>query len=52
MGYLVAKIEPFARHKWEWKDRKATDGIEDKYRFLRYVEKLEGVVIHPGAVQN
>ena len=52
MGYLVAKIEPFARHKWEWKDRKATDGVEDKYRFLRYVEKLEGVVIHPGAVQN
>ena len=52
MGYLVAKIEPFARYKWEWKDRKATDGIEDKYRFLRYVEKLEGVVIHPGAVQN
>ena len=26
MGYLVAKIEPFAKHKWEWKDRKATDG--------------------------
>jgi len=52
MGYLVAKIEPFAKHQWEWKDRKATDGIEDKYRFLRYVEKLEGVVIHPGAVQN
>jgi sulfopyruvate decarboxylase subunit beta len=52
MGYLVAKIEPFARHPWEWKDRKATDGIEDKYRFLRYVEKLEGVIIHPGAVQN
>jgi sulfopyruvate decarboxylase subunit alpha len=52
MGYLVAKIEPWAKHKWEWKDRKATDGVEDKYRFLRYVEKLEGVVIHPGAVQN
>jgi sulfopyruvate decarboxylase subunit beta len=52
MGYLVAKIEPFAKHQWEWKDRKATDGVEDKYRFLRYIEKLEGVVIHPGAVQN
>ena len=52
MGYLVAKIEPWVKHKWEWKDRKATDGVEDKYRFLRYVEKLEGVVIHPGAVQN
>jgi len=42
MGYLVAKIEPWAKHQWEWKDRKATDGVEDKYRFLRYVEKLEG----------
>jgi sulfopyruvate decarboxylase subunit beta len=52
MGYLVAKIEPFARHQWEWKDRKPTDGIEDKYNFLRYVERLEGVVIHPGAAQN
>jgi len=52
MGYLVAKIEPWARYEWAWKDRKATDGIEDKYRFLRYVEKLEGIVIHPGAVQN
>jgi thiamine pyrophosphate-dependent acetolactate synthase large subunit-like protein len=52
MGYLVAKIEPGVRHKWRWEERKPTDGIEDKYRFLRYVEKLENVVIHPGAVQN
>ncbi len=51
LGFLVAKIEP-GKHPWEWKDRKPTDGIEDKYRFLRYVEKLEGVVIHPGAPQN
>ncbi len=50
-GFLVAKIEP-GKHPWEWKDRKPTDGIEDKYRFLRYVETLEGVVIHPGAPQN
>jgi sulfopyruvate decarboxylase subunit beta len=52
VGYLVATIEPWVKYQWEWKDRKATDGVEDKYRFLRYVEKLEGVVIHPGAVQN
>ena len=51
MGFLVAKIRP-GKHPWAWEDRKATDGIEDKYRFLRYVEKLEGVVIHPGAPQN
>lgn len=51
MAYLVAKIEK-VRQFWEWKDRKPTDGIEDKYRFLRYIEKLENIVIHPGAVQN
>jgi len=51
MAYLVAKIEP-GGFKWEWKDRKPTDGIEDKYNFLRYMEKLEGKSIHPGAIQN
>jgi thiamine pyrophosphate-dependent acetolactate synthase large subunit-like protein len=52
MGYLVAKIKPFERYPWKWEQRKPTDGIEDKYNFLRYIEKLEGVVIHPGAAQN
>ena len=52
MGYLVAKIEPLERHPWKWEQRKPTDGVEDKYNFLRYIEKLEGIVIHPGAAQN
>ncbi len=51
MAYLVAKIRP-GGHKWAWKDRKPTDGLEDKYNFLRYVEKLEGKSIHPGAAHN
>ena len=51
MGYLVAKIQP-GKQPWDWKDRKPTDGVEDKYRFIRYVEALENVVIHPGAIQN
>lgn len=51
MGYIVAKIEP-GKHPWAWKDRKPTDGVEDKYRFMRHVEKLERIVIHPGAPQN
>ena len=51
MGYLVAKIEP-GRHPWTWKERKPGDGLEDKYRFLRYVEKLEGIEIHQGQVHN
>lgn len=52
MAYIVAKIEPFKKFPWKWEERKPTDGIEDKYNFLRYVEKLEGVVIHPGAAHN
>jgi len=51
MGYIVAKIEP-GKHPWPWEKRKPTDGVEDKYRFMRHVEKLEGIVIHPGAPQN
>ena len=51
MAYLVAKIEP-GGFQWEWQDRKPTDGIEDKYNFLRYMEELEETVIHPGAIQN
>ncbi len=45
MGYLVAKIAPGA-HPWKPEERKPTDGTEDKYRFLRYVEQLEGIRIH------
>jgi len=52
MGYLVARIEPMVRHPWKWEERKPTDGLEDKYNFLRYVEKLERVSIHPGAAHN
>ena len=51
MAYMVAKIEP-GKHPWKWEERKPTDGVEDKYNFMRYVEKLENVVIHPGAAQN
>jgi thiamine pyrophosphate-dependent acetolactate synthase large subunit-like protein len=50
-GFLVAKIEP-GRHPWEPEQRKPTDGIEDKYRFLRYVEQLERRAIHHGATHN
>ena len=48
MGYIVAKIEP-GMHRWAPDQLKSTDGVEDKYRFIRYVEKLENVVIHPGS---
>jgi hypothetical protein len=34
---------------WPEEKRRYTDGVEDKYRFLRYVEQLEGRRIHGGA---
>ena len=49
-GYLVAKVEP-GSHPWREAQHRPTDGVEDKYRFIRYVEQLEGIVIHPGAPQ-
>jgi thiamine pyrophosphate-dependent acetolactate synthase large subunit-like protein len=45
-GYLVAKTEPKAAHQWPKDKQKTTDGVEEKYRFLRHVERLEGVRIH------
>jgi sulfopyruvate decarboxylase subunit beta len=51
LGFLVAKMEP-GRHPWEPDQRKPTDGIEDKYRFVRYVEQIERRRIHHGATHN
>jgi thiamine pyrophosphate-dependent acetolactate synthase large subunit-like protein len=50
-GLLVAKIEP-GRHPWSPEERRPTDGIEDKYRFVRYIEHLERTRIHHGATHN
>jgi thiamine pyrophosphate-dependent acetolactate synthase large subunit-like protein len=48
MGYLVARIEPGRPSAPRTPPRRPiTDGTEDKYRFIRYVEELEGIVIHP-----
>jgi thiamine pyrophosphate-dependent acetolactate synthase large subunit-like protein len=44
-GFIVAKIDP-GSFEWPVSQRKLTDGVEDKYRFLRYVEELEQVSIH------
>jgi sulfopyruvate decarboxylase subunit beta len=45
-GYIVAKTAAKAVHQWPKEKQKTTDGVEEKYRFLRYVERLEGVRIH------
>ena len=42
-GFIVARTERAAAHTWPKDKQKFTDGIEEKYRFLRYVEKLEGI---------
>lgn len=48
---VIARIVP-GTHEWAEEQRKWTDGVEDKYRFLRYIEKLEGKRIHSGARQK
>ena len=45
-GLLVAKTAQAAVHRWPPEKQKTTDGIEEKYRFLRYVERLEEIKIH------
>jgi hypothetical protein len=36
-------------HRWAPDQLKTTDGVEDKYRFIRYIEKLENIIVHPGS---
>ena len=43
--FIVAKIEPGTE---EGLPNKLTDGIEDKYLFVRYLEESENVVVLPG----
>jgi len=45
LGYLAARIAPGV-HPWPADQRKRTDGTEDKYRFVQYIERLEGIRIH------
>ena len=51
-GLLVAKLEP---GMYEWpkeKKRNIYDGIEDKFRFMRFIEKLEGIVLRDESPQD
>jgi thiamine pyrophosphate-dependent acetolactate synthase large subunit-like protein len=51
LGFLVAKIEP-GKKAWPRSDRRPTSGAEDKFNFIRYVEKLEGIVVHRNAQEE
>lgn len=44
-GFLVAKIEP-GGPRWTEAEQATMDGVEDKYRFIRYVESIEGIEVH------
>ncbi|MBI4319385.1 MAG: hypothetical protein HY675_12930 [Chloroflexi bacterium] len=44
-GFLVAKIE-LGVYSWPKEKRKNMDNVEEKYRFIRYVERLEGIDVH------
>ena len=48
MGFIVTKIEA-GMEVWPAEKKRFTDGVEDKYRFIRHVEKLEGIVVHAGS---
>ena len=48
---VVAKLERGTKVFPE-EERKRTDGIEDKYRFVRHIEDLEGITIIPREVKS
>ncbi|MEL7567348.1 MAG: thiamine pyrophosphate-dependent enzyme [Dehalobacterium sp.] len=50
-GFIVAKLEPGTMIFPE-EERKRTDGQEDKYRFVRYIEDSEKVTIIPREVKS
>jgi thiamine pyrophosphate-dependent acetolactate synthase large subunit-like protein len=51
-GLLVAKIEPGIFKDIPPERVKESDGIEDKYRFMRHIEQLEKISIRPRFVRE
>jgi thiamine pyrophosphate-dependent acetolactate synthase large subunit-like protein len=51
-GLLVAKIEPGIFRDIPPERVKESDGIEDKYRFMRHIEQLEKISIRPRFVRE
>jgi sulfopyruvate decarboxylase subunit beta len=50
-GFIVTKVD-CGTQAFPEEERKRTDGHEDKYRFVRYVEDSEGVTIIPREVKS
>ena len=51
-GLIIAKIEPGIFKDIPPERVKQSDGIEDKYRFLRHIEQLEKITIRPRYVRE
>jgi len=51
LSYIVLKLEP-GTVRLPLEKRKISDGIEDKYNFLRHVERLENILIKPPCEQK
>ena len=52
VGLLVAKVEPGAFTNFSPEQYKESDGLEDKYRFIRHIERLEKITIRPRHVRE
>jgi hypothetical protein len=51
LSFIVLKLEPGSQSFPE-EERKRTDGVEDKYNFVRYLEDSEGITIFPREVKS
>jgi thiamine pyrophosphate-dependent acetolactate synthase large subunit-like protein len=51
-GFIIAKIEPGVFKDIPPGRAKESDGIEDKYRFMRHIEQLEKITIRPRYVRE
>ena len=51
LSYIVLKLEP-GTVRYPIEKRKLSDGLEDKYNFLRHVERLEKIIIKPPCEQK
>jgi thiamine pyrophosphate-dependent acetolactate synthase large subunit-like protein len=51
-GFLCVKVGPGAFHDFPPGKVKLSDGREDKFRFIRHVERQEGVSIKPPYVRS
>jgi sulfopyruvate decarboxylase subunit beta len=52
VGFLNLKIEPGVFRDFPPDRVKVSDGIEDKYKFIRHVERQERVKIKPQYIEN